>query len=87
MMLARHYAVGNTSRDMKYEMPMLTVYGGLNFKFQQLSVGIMYSQESGTIPQSSTGLTKSSPFDDQVYWLQLTYSTGASFMNFLKFLF
>lgn len=87
MMLARHYAVGNTSRDMRYEMPMMSLYGGLNIQFKQLSVSLSYSQGSATVPKSSTGLTKDAPYTDQIYWLQVTYSTGASFMKFLKFLF
>ncbi len=87
MMLARHYAVGNTSRDMKYEMNLVNVYGGLNFKFNQLSVSLSYSQSTGTVPKASSGLAKSSPYNDQIYWLQLTYSTGASFSRFLQFLF
>lgn len=87
LMLARHYAVGNTSGDMKYEMPLLSVYGGLHWKFQQLSVSLSYSQSSGTVPKASSGLRKDSPYIDQVYWLQLTYSTGASFGKFLNYLF
>jgi hypothetical protein len=87
LMLARHYAVGNTSRDMKYEMPMLNLYGGLNFQFKQLSVSLSYSQGSASVPKASSGLAKDSPYTDQIFWLQFTYSTGASFTNFIKFLF
>lgn len=87
MMLARHYAVGSISRDMKYEMPMINLYGGLNFQFKQLSVSLSYSQGSASVPKASSGLTKDSPYTDQIYWLQLTYSTGASFTKFIKFLF
>jgi hypothetical protein len=87
IMLARHYAVGSISRDMKYEMPMLNLYGGLNFQFNQLAVSISYSQGSATVPKASSGLTKDSPYTDQIYWLQLTYSTGASFTKFISFLF
>jgi hypothetical protein len=72
---------------MKYEMPMMSLYGGLNFQFKQLSVSLSYSQASATVPKSSTGLTKDSPYTDQIYWLQLTYSTGASFGKFLNYLF
>lgn len=87
LMLARHYAVGNVSRDVKYEMPMMNIYGGLNWKFNQLSVSVLYSQGSASVPKGSSGLTKDSPYSDQIYWLQLTYSTGASFVKFLHFLF
>lgn len=87
VMLARHYAVGSISRDMKYEMPMTNLYGGLHLQFGQLAVSLSYSQASATVPKSSSGLTKDSPYTDQIYWLQLTYSTGASFMKFVKILF
>ena len=87
VLLARHYAVGHVSRDMKYNMMTTTAYGGLTYQFQQLAVSITYSQSSGTVPKSASGLTKDSPYEDQIYWLSLTYSTGASFSKFLNFLF
>lgn len=87
LMLGRHYAVGNFSRSSKYEMPTINMYAGYTVPFKQLSVSIYYSQSTGTIPASSTGLSKDAPYSDQVYWLQFTYSTGASFAKFFDYLF
>lgn len=87
MMLGRHYAVGNFSRSSKYEMPTTNIYGGLSIPFKQLSVSFYYSQSAGSIPKDSTGLSKDAPYSDQIYWLQFTYSTGASFGQFFDYLF
>lgn len=87
MMMARHHAIGKISETTKYEMSLLDLYGGITIPFQQLSVTLSYSQSTGTVPNSKTGLSSSSPYTDQVYWLQFTYSTGASFNRFLGFLF
>ncbi|NJM10321.1 MAG: hypothetical protein HC883_05540 [Bdellovibrionaceae bacterium] len=87
MMFARHHAVGSVSRSSKYEMPTINIFGGITIPFQQLSVSFSYSQSSGTVPKDSSGLSESSAFCDQIYWLHLTYSTGASPGKFLGFLF
>lgn len=87
LMLARHYTIGSLSKATKYTMPLGTISGGLTIPFNQLSVSLSYSQSSGKVPKSGSGLSKDVPYQDQIVWLQLTYSTGASFQKFLGFLF
>lgn len=86
-MMARHYAVGAISRQSGYEMPLTNVYAGLSIPFKQLSVSLSYNMASGTVPKDSSLLSKDSPYTDQIYLIQLTYSTDQSFGKFLDFLF
>ncbi|MGE3758951.1 MAG: hypothetical protein AB7H97_14415 [Pseudobdellovibrionaceae bacterium] len=86
-MLARHYAIGTISRSSKYNMPVGTMSAGITYPLKQLTVSFAYSQSSGTVPKASSELSKSSPYTDQVYWLQLSYSTGSSLRQFFSFLF
>lgn len=86
-MLARHYAVGPTSRELNYSMTMSKTYYGLILPFENLAVGLIASSSTGTVPSEKSGLSTNSPYTDQVYWLSFTYSTGASFVEFLKYLF
>lgn len=86
-MLARHYAIGTISRSSKYDMPTGTLSGGLTYPLKHLTVSFAYSQSSGTVPKASSELSKSSPYTDQVYWLQVSYSTGSSLRQFFSFLF
>lgn len=87
LMLARHYAVGTNSRAIKYNIPLSTLEAGITIPFNQLSVSFSYNMSSGKVPKSGSGLTADAPYQDQTYWLQLTYSTGADFLKFLGFLF
>lgn len=86
-MFARHYAVGSISRSSKYDMPVGSLTAGITIPLKQLSVSFAYSQSSGTVPKSSSALSKDSPYNDQVYWLQVSYSTGSSLRQFFGFLF
>lgn len=86
-MLARHYAVGPTSRELNYSMPVAKSYFGLQIPLGQLAVALTYSTSTGTVPKENSGLTSNSPYTDTVYWLTFTYSTGASLLSFLKLLF
>lgn len=86
-LFARHYAVGSTSRELEYSMTVAKTYYGLIFPFQNLAVGLTASSSTGSIPSDRTGLSAPCPYSDQVYWLSFTYSTGASFVDFLKYLF
>ena len=86
-MLARHYAVGPVSRELQYSMPVIRYYGGLIVPFNQLAVGFTWSSSSGTVPASQSQLSKSSPFQEQTYWLNFIYSTGIPFSNVFKVLF
>lgn len=87
LMKTRHYAIGNLSHEMEYEMPVLNLYGGLNLQLRHITVSFSYNMGSGNVPKSETGLRKDSPYSDQVYWLQFIYSTGASTQGLLGFFF
>ena len=84
---ARHYSIGPLSHDLTYTMPELNYYGGFLIPFGQLAIGLSYSKSTATIPHASSGLSKDCAYQDQILWLQFTYSTGASFANFIKLLF
>lgn len=86
-MLSRHYAIGNISRSSKYQMPVGNLSGGFTIPLKQLSVSFSYSQSAGTVPKASSELSKDSPYNDQIYWLQVSYSTGSSLAQFFGFLF
>lgn len=86
-MLARHYAIGPMSRDLEYQMPLTKTYYGLQIPFGQLAIAFTYSSSTGTVPKAATRLSADSPYADQLYWLNFTYSTGASFWRFLEMLF
>jgi hypothetical protein len=86
-MIGRYYAVGAVSNSTQYNMPLTSLYGGFSIPFKMLSVSISYSQASGAIPKAESGLSKDVPYTDQIYWIQLTYSTGASFSKFWDYLF
>jgi hypothetical protein len=86
-MIGRYYAVGTISNSAKYEMPLLDTYAGFSIPFKMLSVSLSYSMASGSIPKAESGLSKDVPYKDQIYWIQLTYSTGASFSKFWDYLF
>ncbi|MBX3022966.1 MAG: hypothetical protein KF799_14925 [Bdellovibrionales bacterium] len=87
VMLARHYSVGLNSKTTQYSLPLMNLEAGLLIPFKQLSVSFSYSQAKGNVPKSGTGLSKDVPYNDQICWLQFTYSTGASFFTFLDYLF
>lgn len=86
-MIARHYAVGAISRQSEYEMRVTNLYAGLSIPFKQLAVSLSYNMASGTVPKDSSLLSKDCPYSDQIYLIQLTYSTDQSFGKFLDFLF
>lgn len=87
LMAARHYTIGSNSKAIKYSLPLGTMEAGIAIPFKQLSVSFSYSRSSGEVPKSGTGLSKDVRYQDEIYWLQFTYSTGADFGKFLNFLF
>ncbi|NJL24551.1 MAG: hypothetical protein HC902_04870 [Calothrix sp. SM1_5_4] len=87
IMSARHYAVGTIANVLKYNLALTTLDGGIRIPFNQLTVSISYSRSTGVVPADKTGLSSGAPYSDQIYWLQFTYSTGASFQKFLQYLF
>ncbi len=86
-LLARHYAVGPISRELNYTLNTTKTYYGFMFPFQNLAISFFESTSTGTVPNYKSGLSTSSQYSDQTYWLTLTYSTGASFIEFIKYLF
>ncbi len=86
-LIGRYYAVGNVSNSSEYKMPQTNLYAGYSIPFKMLSVSLSYSMASGTIPKAESQLSKDAPYTDQIYWIQLTYSTGASFSKFWDYLF
>ena len=86
-MIARHYSFGPVSRELNYSMTLSRAYAGLQMTFGQLSVSATYNTATGTVPQKDSGLSMSSAFTEQTYWLNLNYSTGTSFFTFLEKLF
>ena len=51
---------------------------GARFDMHRWGVAATVSQASGNVPASSTGLSKDSPYADQVIWVNLTNATGSS---------
>lgn len=86
-LLARHYSVGPVSHELDYSMVTNHTYFGLQYTLGQLSLGLTYSTSQGIVPHASTGLSVDSAYNDQIYWLNLNYSFGTSFMSFMKALF
>jgi hypothetical protein len=87
LMVARHYAVGAISDVTKYETPMTTLTAGFSIPLKQISVSFQYSQSNASVPAKDTGLVSASPYEDEIYWIGLSYATGESISSFFDFLY
>jgi hypothetical protein len=86
-LLGRNYSIGPISHEMDYQMTANRVYAGLQYNLGQLALSLTYTTSMATLPQSSTGLSVSSPYTDNIIYLNFTYSLGVPFVTFLKELF
>lgn len=86
-MYARHYSVGNVSKEINYKYMPLVTYFGLTVPVGQLALGFSYSMATGSVPAAESGLSKSSPYKDAVVFFHLTWNTGSSAGDFVGKLF
>ncbi len=83
----RHFGTGTFSGSTDYSLDTVTYYGGLLFRFNQLSIGATYSSTSSEIDRSYTGLSSNTPFSEQTYWVHAVFTTDWSLTEFFKKLF
>jgi hypothetical protein len=83
----RHAATGNFSDRTKYSLQSLEYFGGLHWQFNQLGLGIIYSQGTGKISEKDTHLNSSTPYDESMISLQITFSLGKSTWEVIQSLF
>lgn len=83
----RHSAVGTFSNHTEFAISGLDYHAGFRVQFGTGSLGFAWSQMSSTVPASSTNLSTDSPWKDQVYWLQFTYSFKTTTGNLIRSIF
>ena len=83
----RHAATGNFSDRTKYAVQSLEYFGGLHWQFNQLGLGLIYSQGSARISKKDTHLNKNTPYDESMISLQITFSLGKSTWEVIQSLF
>lgn len=83
----RHAATGSFSDRTKYAAQSLEYFGGLHWQFNQLGLGLIYSQGSAKISKKDTHLNTSTPYDESMISLQVTFSLGKSTWEVIQSLF
>ncbi len=83
----RHSAVGPFVNHREFDISGVDIYAGVRIEFGTGSLGFAWSQMSSSVPASSTNLSTDSPWKDQVYWLQFSYSFKTTPGNLVKSLF
>jgi len=77
LLWARHYATGRSSLVLNYTMYETKVFAGIRLRvIDRFGVSLMGSVGSGVVPKDSTGLSASSPYQDQMIFLTVTYTPG-----------
>lgn len=83
----RHFGTGTFSGTVNYQIDTISFYGGYVKRFGQLSIGGYYSTSTSEIPRAETGLSRSTPFQEQTYWINATFTTNQSLFEILGKLF
>jgi hypothetical protein len=77
VLLARHYATGRSSLVLNYTMYETRMFAGIRLGvIDRFGVSLMGSTGSALVPKESTGLSQSSPYQDQMIFLNVTYTPG-----------
>ncbi|NJL23713.1 MAG: hypothetical protein HC902_00030 [Calothrix sp. SM1_5_4] len=83
----RHFTTGDLSHRISYQLNGLEYFGGLYFRFERLGIGLAYSNQRSEIGKDDSGLNSNTPYDENLYSLQLTYDVGESLWSILSNLF
>lgn len=83
----RHSAVGPFANQNEFNITGVDIHAGVRMEFGTGAIGFAWSQMSSTVPSSATGLSKNSPWADQVYWLQFSYNFKSTPGKLIKDLF
>jgi hypothetical protein len=83
----RNFSSGAFDNRVSYQMDAMEYFAGLYFRFDRLGLGLAYSQQPAKIQKRYSGLNTSTPYNESMYSLQITYDTGETLWAILGSLF
>ncbi|MBK7845427.1 MAG: hypothetical protein IPJ71_17410 [Bdellovibrionales bacterium] len=86
-MWGRHFATGAFSDRVSYAFQAVDYFGGLNYQFGRLGVGLIYFTSSAVIDKSHTGLESDTSLQSSMISLQFTFNMGETLWQILGGLF
>ncbi|MBK8201276.1 MAG: hypothetical protein IPK68_02735 [Bdellovibrionales bacterium] len=86
-MWGRHFATGAFSDRTSYAFQAIDYFGGLNYQFGRLGVGLIYFTSSAVIDKTHTGLESDTSLESSMISLQFTFNMGETLWQILGGLF